>query len=145
MATTLRLVKFLSLGWKNNIPFIHAKVSLLCNSSKSDVCEKDSCNPHKLFTETIRYLSSASLSLTLHFFLRHNQSHHKKVFKTSLLFYFSLFIYFLLGGDRSAGCAWCWWGVWRSCALIHPILMWAGYLGWQWRRVWTHSEWDQWA
>ncbi|KAJ6955601.1 hypothetical protein NC652_006880 [Populus alba x Populus x berolinensis] len=44
----------------------HAKLRLpSSNSSKSDVCKKDSHNPHKLFTETIRHLSSASLSLTL--------------------------------------------------------------------------------
>lgn len=95
---------------------------LLSNSSKLDVCKKDSHSPRKLFTETIQHLSSASLSpasLALPFLLDTKDA-------------------LAVGGE---------FGILegRSFALIHPIVMggllfytlWAGYLGWQWRRVRT--------
>lgn len=122
MATTLGLLKFPILAQKNNTPFIHSKMPLLSNSSKLDVCKKDSHSPRKLFTETIQHLSSASLSpasLALPFFLDTKDA-------------------LAVGGE---------FGILegRSFALIHPIVMggllfytlWAGYLGWQWRRVRT--------
>lgn len=122
MATTLGLLKFPILAQRNNTPFIHSKMPLLSNSSKLDVCKKDSHSPRKLFTETIQHLSSASLSpasLALPFFLDTKDA-------------------LAVGGE---------FGILegRSFALIHPIVMggllfytlWAGYLGWQWRRVRT--------
>lgn len=122
MATTLGLLNFPILAQKNNTPFIHSKMPLLSNSSKLDVCKKDSRSPRKLFTETIHHLSSASLSpasLALPFFLDTKDA-------------------LAVGGE---------FGILegRSFALIHPIVMggllfytlWAGYLGWQWRRVRT--------
>lgn len=122
MATTLGLLNFPILAQKNNTPFIHSKMPLLSNSSKLDVCKKDSHSPRKLFTETIQHLSSASLSpasLALPFFLDTKDA-------------------LAVGGE---------FGILegRSFALIHPIVMggllfytlWAGYLGWQWRRVRT--------
>ncbi|KAJ6879646.1 hypothetical protein NC652_033062 [Populus alba x Populus x berolinensis] len=122
MATTLGLLKFPILAQKNNTPFIHSKMPLLSNSSKLDVCKKESHGPRKLFTETIQHLSSASLSpasLALPFFLDTKDA-------------------LAVGGE---------FGILegRSFALIHPIVMggllfytlWAGYLGWQWRRVRT--------
>lgn len=122
MATTLGLLNFSILAQKNNTPFIHSKMPLLSNSSKLDVCKKDSHSPRKLFTETIQHLSSASLSpasLALPFLLDTKDA-------------------LAVGGE---------FGILegRSFALIHPIVMggllfytlWAGYLGWQWRRVRT--------
>lgn len=122
MATTLGLLNFPILAQKNNTPFIHSKMPLLSNSSKLDVCKKDSHSPRKLFTETIQHLSSASLSpasLALPFLLDTKDA-------------------LAVGGE---------FGILegRSFALIHPIVMggllfytlWAGYLGWQWRRVRT--------
>ncbi|KAL9348145.1 hypothetical protein Peur_059511 [Populus x canadensis] len=122
MATTLGLLKFPILAQKKNTPFIHSKMPLLSNSSKLDVCKKDSHSPRKLFTEIIQHLSSASLSpasLALPFFLDTKDA-------------------LAVGGE---------FGILegRSFALIHPIVMggllfytlWAGYLGWQWRRVRT--------
>jgi len=82
MATTLGLLNFPILAQKNNTPFIHSKMPLLSNSSKLDVCKKDSHSPRKLFTETIQHLSSASLSpasLALPFLLDTKASHRQAV------------------------------------------------------------------
>ncbi|CAK7348666.1 unnamed protein product [Dovyalis caffra] len=122
MATTLSLLKFPIVAQKNNTPFIRSKLPLLSKSSKLDVCKKDLHNPHKLFTENIDHLSSASLSLT----------------SLTLPFVLDTKDALAVGGE---------FGILegRSFALIHPIVMaslffytlWAGYLGWQWRRVRT--------
>jgi hypothetical protein len=88
MATTLGLLKFPILAQKKNTPFIHSKMPLLSNSSKLDVCKKDSHSPRKLFTEIIQHLSSASLSpasLALPFFLDTKASPSSSSFRNPLL------------------------------------------------------------
>ncbi|KAI3449298.1 hypothetical protein Pfo_005963 [Paulownia fortunei] len=125
MAATLSLLKLPNLPPKQ--PQIHSKllsISLKSSKSQNLPC-KDSHNPQKLLLETVLHLKSASLpltALTFPFFLDPEDA-------------------FAVGGD---------FGILegRSFALIHPIVMsglflytlYAGYLGWQWRRVRTIQE-----
>lgn len=123
MAATLSLLKLPILPskpkFKISIPSCkHSPVTLLPQQ-----CHQDSYNPQKLLLhDTIEQLKSASLpltALTFPFFLDAQDA-------------------FAAGGE---------FGIFegRSFALIHPIVMsglfvytlYAGYLGWQWRRVRT--------
>ncbi|KAM5555738.1 hypothetical protein ABKV19_023584 [Rosa sericea] len=100
-----------------------SKLQVQPSSSKPNIPKQDSTpSPQKLVTTTLHSLKSASLpltALTLPFFLDPKDA-------------------FAVGGE---------FGILegRTFALIHPIVMgglfvytlWAGYLGWQWRRVRT--------
>ncbi|KAL5572169.1 hypothetical protein UlMin_021766 [Ulmus minor] len=119
MASTLSLLRLPILQQKPNqtIP----KTQLLTTTTKPTI-PKATTNPQKLIAEAFTKLEAASLpltALTLPFFLDPKDA-------------------FAGGGE---------FGILegRSFALIHPIVMgslfvytlWAGYLGWQWRRVRT--------
>ncbi|XP_022759598.1 uncharacterized protein LOC111305978 [Durio zibethinus] len=119
MAATLSLLKFPIVPQKTHHP--QSKLPVLSKPSKH-IISNESINPPKLITETINHLKSASLPLTtlaLPFFLGTKEA-------------------LAVNGE---------FGILegRSFALIHPIVMgslffytlWAGYLGWQWRRVRT--------
>ncbi|KDP28442.1 hypothetical protein JCGZ_14213 [Jatropha curcas] len=120
MATTLGLLKSTVLVRRPLT--IQSKLPYLSKPSKLDVSNKRFPVPQKLFSETIQNLCSASLPLTA--------------------FAFPIFLdtkdALAVGGE---------FGILegRTFALIHPLVMgglffytlWAGYLGWQWRRVRT--------
>ncbi|KAJ8900664.1 hypothetical protein K2173_025441 [Erythroxylum novogranatense] len=120
MAATLSLLK--TPYHAHNIPFIHSKLQAPFVSTKSCAHGEFSAKPQKLFSETVHKFSSPSLPLTaftLPFFLDSKDA-------------------LAVGGE---------FGILegRTFALIHPVVMgglffytlWAGYLGWQWRRVRT--------
>ncbi|OMO64240.1 hypothetical protein CCACVL1_21911 [Corchorus capsularis] len=116
MAATLSLLKLPILPQKP-----HHTQSKLPIPTKQ-IFSNDSINPPKLFSETIHHLKSASLPLTT----------------LALPFFLDTKDALAVNGE---------FGILegRSFALIHPIVMgglflytlWAGYLGWQWRRVRT--------
>ncbi|XWS35928.1 hypothetical protein CRYUN_Cryun20dG0038600 [Craigia yunnanensis] len=119
MAASLGLLKLPIVPQKPHHP--QSKLPVLSNPTKL-ILSNESINPPKPFTETIHHLKTASLPLTtlaLPFFLD-----TKDALAVSGEFG-------ILEG--------------RSFALLHPIVMgglffytlWAGYLGWQWRRVRT--------
>ncbi|KAL0373850.1 UNVERIFIED_CONTAM: hypothetical protein Sradi_3300700 [Sesamum radiatum] len=126
MAATLSLPKLLNLPRKQQ-PQIHSKllpISLKTSKSQHH-SSKDSHDPQTLLNQTIVHLKSASLpltALTLPFFLHPEDA-------------------VAAGGQ---------FGILegRSFALVHPIVMsglflytlYAGYLGWQWRRVRTIQD-----
>ncbi|PON97564.1 hypothetical protein TorRG33x02_067660 [Trema orientale] len=121
MAATLSFLKLPILPQKPNPS--PSKSKILSPQTKPLFVPKTSpINPQKLVTEAFRHLESASLpltALTLPFFLDPKNA-------------------VAAGGE---------FGILegRSFALVHPIVMgglffytlWAGYLGWQWRRVRT--------
>ncbi|PPS12970.1 hypothetical protein GOBAR_AA07676 [Gossypium barbadense] len=119
MATTLSLLKSPLLPQKPH--FLQSKLPLLSNPTKQFIYN-ESFNPPKLFAETVHHLKSASLPLTT----------------LAFPFLFDAKDALAVGGE---------FGILegRSFALVHPIVMgglffytlWAGYLGWQWRRVRT--------
>ncbi|KAK9279416.1 hypothetical protein L1049_013095 [Liquidambar formosana] len=120
MAATLSLLKLPILPpQKPN--HTHSKLHNFPNPIKPHL-SKDSKDPQKLLNGTIHHLKSASLplsTLTLPFFLDSKDA-------------------LAVGGEFGLLEG-------RSFALIHPLVMsglffytlWAGYLGWQWRRVRT--------
>uniref|UniRef100_A0A2P2L5C3 DUF4079 domain-containing protein n=1 Tax=Rhizophora mucronata TaxID=61149 RepID=A0A2P2L5C3_RHIMU len=121
MATILSLPKFPVIAQKPSS--IHSKLSIPSNPSKLHVVFiENSANSHKLFNETFHHLSSASLPLTA----------------LTLPFFSDTKDAVAVGGE---------FGILegRTFSLIHPVVMvslfcytlWAGYLGWQWRRVRT--------
>ncbi|XP_075668078.1 uncharacterized protein LOC142637974 [Castanea sativa] len=119
MAATLSLLKLSILPQKphhSKLPIPHSK------PTKLSISKDSTTNPQSLSHDTIHVLKSASLpltALTIPFFLDPNDA-------------------LAAGGE---------FGILegRTFALIHPIVMaslffytlWAGYLGWQWRRVRT--------
>ncbi|MBA0844765.1 hypothetical protein Goarm_022501 [Gossypium armourianum] len=117
MAATLSLLKSPLLPQKPHL--LQSKLPLLSNPTKQFICN-ESFNPPKLFAETVHHLKSLPLT-TLAF-----------------PFLFDAKDALAVGGE---------FGILegRSFALVHPIVMgglffytlWAGYLGWQWRRVRT--------
>ncbi|XP_058189910.1 uncharacterized protein LOC131307428 [Rhododendron vialii] len=120
MAATPTLLKLPILSPKPS----HSKLPIPSNLSKQQLSTA-SHNPQKLLTETIQQLKSASLPLTavaLPFFLDPQDA-------------------LAVGGE---------FGILegRTFALVHPLVMaglfvytlWAGYLGWQWRRVRTIQD-----
>ncbi|EEF29051.1 conserved hypothetical protein [Ricinus communis] len=118
MATTLTLLRSPVLARK--LPYIHSKFPSLPKPSKLDLSKKESS---KLLNENIHQLiSSASLPITAF----------------SLPLFLDAKDAFAVGGE---------FGILegKTFALIHPAVMgllffytlWAGYLGWQWRRVRT--------
>ncbi|KAE8699625.1 vegetative cell wall protein gp1-like [Hibiscus syriacus] len=119
LAATLSLLKSPILP--PNTHHLQSKLPLLSIPTKQ-IIRNESVNPPKLFTETFRHLKSASLPLTT----------------VALPFFFDTQDALAVNGE---------FGILegRSVALIHPIVMgglffyslWAGYLGWQWRRVRT--------
>ncbi|OMP08640.1 hypothetical protein COLO4_06257 [Corchorus olitorius] len=121
MAATLSLLKLPILPQKPH--HTQSKLPLVSNpiSTKQNL-SNDSINPPKLFSQTVHHLKSASLPLTT----------------LALPFFLDTKDALAVGGE---------FGILegRSFALIHPIVMgglflytlWAGYLGWQWRRVRT--------
>ncbi|MBA0589747.1 uncharacterized protein LOC105802826 [Gossypium raimondii] len=119
MAATLSLLKSPLLPQKPHL--LQSKLPLLSNPTKQFICN-ESFNPPKLFAETVHHLKSASLPLTT----------------LAFPFLFDAKDALAVGGE---------FGILegRSFALVHPIVMgglffytlWAGYLGWQWRRVRT--------
>ncbi|XVF80285.1 hypothetical protein PTKIN_Ptkin15bG0058400 [Pterospermum kingtungense] len=119
MAATLSLLKLPLVSQKPHHP--QSKLSLPSKPTKH-IFFNDSINPPNLFTETIHHLKSASLPLT------------------TLAFPFFLDAKDALAVNGEFGIL-----EGRSFALVHPIVMgslffytlWAGYLGWQWRRVRT--------
>ncbi|KAL2251856.1 uncharacterized protein LOC105173063 [Sesamum indicum] len=126
MAATLGLPKLLNHPRKSQ-PQIHSKllpISLKTSKSQNH-SSKDSHDPQNLLNQTTIHLKSASLpltALTLPFFLHPEDA-------------------VAAGGQ---------FGILegRSFALVHPIVMsglflytlYAGYLGWQWRRVRTIQD-----
>ncbi|KAK8565669.1 hypothetical protein V6N13_020751 [Hibiscus sabdariffa] len=119
MAATLSLLKSLILPQKPH--HLRSKLPLLSNPT-NQIIRAELMNPPKLFTETIRHLNSASLPLTT----------------VALPLFLDAPDALAVNGE---------FGILegRSVALLHPIAMgglffytlWAGYLGWQWRRVRT--------
>lgn len=119
MAATLCFLK---------IPILHpkphrfqSKLPHFTNPTKSHLSE-DSNYPQKFYTESIRLLRSASLPLTA----------------LTIPFFYGPMDACAGGGD---------FGILegRTASIIHPFVMsalfllsiWAGYLGWQWRRIRT--------
>ncbi|XVE73660.1 hypothetical protein DITRI_Ditri11bG0136600 [Diplodiscus trichospermus] len=119
MAATFSLLKLPILPQKPYHP--RSKLQVLSNPTKQ-IISNESINPPILCTETIHHLKSASLPLTT----------------LALPFFLDTKDALAVNGE---------FGILegRSFALIHPIVMgslffytlWAGYLGWQWRRVRT--------
>ncbi|KAJ4728062.1 Plant/F21F14-40 protein [Melia azedarach] len=124
MATTLSLLRLPILSQKqphHSHSHSHSRSKLSCSTKLLNV-PKESNIPQKLFQETIHHLTSAALPLTT----------------VTLPFFLDTKDALAVNGE---------FGILegRSFALIHPIVMgslflytlWAGYLGWQWRRVRT--------
>ncbi|GMI98474.1 hypothetical protein like AT3G61870 [Hibiscus trionum] len=119
MAATLSLLK--SPFSPLNPHHLRSKLPLLSNPTKQTI-RNESVNPPKLFTQTFHHLKSVSLPLTT----------------LALPFFLDTQDALAVNGE---------FGILegRSFALLHPIVMgglffytlWAGYLGWQWRRVRT--------
>lgn len=120
MATTLSLLK--SPVLPRTPPFIHSKLPSLPKQPRLDACKKDFNSRLNLFSQTTHHLPSSSLRLT------------------AFTFPFLLDAKDALAAGGEFGIL-----EGRTFALIHPIVMgflffytlWAGYLGWQWRRVRT--------
>ncbi|KAK8711379.1 hypothetical protein V6N13_146663 [Hibiscus sabdariffa] len=119
MAATLCLLKSPILPLKPHHP--RSKLPVLSSPSKQ-IIRNESVNPPRLLTHTFHHLKSVSLPLTT----------------LALPFFFDTQDALAVNGE---------FGILegRSFALVHPIVMgglffytlWAGYLGWQWRRVRT--------
>ncbi|GAV87370.1 DUF4079 domain-containing protein [Cephalotus follicularis] len=117
MATTLTVLKLPILP-NNKSLNSHSKLKIITNPIKKSNDPKDTTFQHKLFTEAIHHLKPACIALP-----------------------------FILLDTKDALAVNGEFGILegRSFALIHPIVMgslflytvWAGYLGWQWRRVRT--------
>ncbi|KAH7860967.1 hypothetical protein Vadar_020042 [Vaccinium darrowii] len=122
MAPTLTILKLPILSPKPHQT--QSKLPILSNPCRQNL-SIPSHNPQKLLIETVQHLKSASLPLTavaLPFFLDPQDA---------------------LAVEGEFGIL-----EGRSFALIHPLVMtglffytlWAGYLGWQWRRVRTTQD-----
>ncbi|XP_015869624.1 uncharacterized protein LOC107406921 [Ziziphus jujuba] len=123
MATPISLLRLPFVLQKPHSSLSNSKPQILSPPLVKPIIQMgDSTDPHKIFTQTVHHLKSASLPLTaitLPFFLDQKDA-------------------FAAGGE---------FGILegRTFALIHPLVMgslffytlWAGYLGWQWRRVRT--------
>ncbi|XP_062156237.1 uncharacterized protein LOC133864056 [Alnus glutinosa] len=120
MAATLSLLKPHLLSGK---PLqCYSKLKIPSNPTKLNASKDSTTNPQLLFPHTIHALKSASLPLTA----------------LAIPFFLDQQATLAVGGE---------FGILegRTFALIHPIVMgslfvytlWAGYLGWQWRRVRT--------
>ncbi|XAR62935.1 hypothetical protein NMG60_11022683 [Bertholletia excelsa] len=122
MAATLSLLKLPIVPQKSNR--IQSKLPVFSNPSRQQL-STDLDNPQKLFAEALQHLKSISLPLSA----------------VAFPFFFEPKDALAVSGE---------FGILegRSFALIHPIVMsglffytlWAGYLGWQWRRVRTIQD-----
>ncbi|WCJ22476.1 hypothetical protein M5689_004564 [Euphorbia peplus] len=119
MATTLALLKTHNASFP---PSLHSHLPSLPKPSKLHLLRRDTISPPTILSDSLHILTSSSLPLTAF----------------SLPFILDTKDAFAAGGE---------FGIFegRTFALIHPLVMgilfgytlWAGYLGWQWRRVRT--------
>ncbi|XVF72980.1 hypothetical protein PTKIN_Ptkin12aG0164500 [Pterospermum kingtungense] len=121
MAAIFSLLKLPTVPQKPHHP--RSKLPGSINPTKL-IISNESINPQNLFSKTIHHLKSASVplsTLALPFFLETKSDFPMKN-RTLLLLMESL-------------------GSWREQVLhLYTPLLWAGYLGWQWRRARTIQD-----